>query len=245
MDIAKAFDTVDRSFSFRIMEAAGCGRPMPHGWVMRNDPCGRPMQRLRWVQLLLSDTRAYTVVNGHVTKSGKLVSVRAALCLPFSTSSWRRLWHASLGSAMSWASRWSIRSMLAFTMQAIRRSFCRPCSRSWCRAWLCALICLILRLGNASKLLSPLWCLLPPCHPLLLLRWLVWAPSRLWHPRSAWASPSPQLLPSSSSLLGERVAQAMAPACSGAPAPAQCSLGHPPRFCGVAVLQAAGVQQPA
>jgi hypothetical protein len=27
LDIAKAFDTVDRSFVFRIMEAAGCGRP--------------------------------------------------------------------------------------------------------------------------------------------------------------------------------------------------------------------------
>jgi hypothetical protein len=52
LDIAKAYDTVDRSFLFRIMEAAGCGRPM-----------------LRWVQLLLSDTRAYTVVNSHVSKA--------------------------------------------------------------------------------------------------------------------------------------------------------------------------------
>jgi hypothetical protein len=52
LDIAKAYDTVDRSFLFRIMEAAGCGRPM-----------------LRWVQLLLSDTRAYTVVSGHVSQA--------------------------------------------------------------------------------------------------------------------------------------------------------------------------------
>jgi hypothetical protein len=51
--------------------------------------------------------------------------------------------------------------------------------------------------------LSPVWCLLAPCHPPMLLGWLVWAPSRLWHPRCAWASPSPQLLPRSSSLLGE------------------------------------------
>jgi hypothetical protein len=52
LDIAKAYDTVDRSFLFRIMEAARCGRHM-----------------LRWVQLLLSDTRAHTVVNGHVSKA--------------------------------------------------------------------------------------------------------------------------------------------------------------------------------
>jgi hypothetical protein len=52
LDIAKAYDTVDRSFLFRIMEAAGCGRPI-----------------VRWVQLLLSDTRAYTMVHGHVSKA--------------------------------------------------------------------------------------------------------------------------------------------------------------------------------
>jgi hypothetical protein len=72
LDIAKAYDTMDRSFLFRIMEAAGYGRPM-----------------VQWVQLLLSDTRVYTVVHGHVSmgpKSGKLVSVRAALCLRSSTT---------------------------------------------------------------------------------------------------------------------------------------------------------------
>jgi hypothetical protein len=42
LDIAKAYDTVDRSSLFRTMVAAGCGRPM--AW---------------WVHLLLSDTRAY------------------------------------------------------------------------------------------------------------------------------------------------------------------------------------------
>jgi hypothetical protein len=52
LDIAKAYDTVDRSFMFGIMEAAGCGRPMA-----------------RWVLLLLSDTRAYTVVHVHVSKA--------------------------------------------------------------------------------------------------------------------------------------------------------------------------------
>jgi hypothetical protein len=52
LDIAKAYDTVDRSFLFRIMEAAGCERPM-----------------VRWVQLLLSDTRTYTVVHSHVSKA--------------------------------------------------------------------------------------------------------------------------------------------------------------------------------
>jgi hypothetical protein len=41
LDIVKAYDTVDGSFLFRIMEAAGCGRPM-----------------VRWVQLLLSDISA-------------------------------------------------------------------------------------------------------------------------------------------------------------------------------------------
>jgi hypothetical protein len=49
-DIAKAYDTLDRSFLFRIMAAAG-----------------RPM--VRWFQLLLSDTRAYTIVHGHVSKA--------------------------------------------------------------------------------------------------------------------------------------------------------------------------------
>jgi hypothetical protein len=50
--IAKAYDTVDRSFLSRIMEAVGCGRPMA-----------------RWVQLLLSDTQASTVVYSHVSKA--------------------------------------------------------------------------------------------------------------------------------------------------------------------------------
>jgi hypothetical protein len=69
LDIAKAYGTVDRSFLFRIMQTAGCGRSI-----------------VRWVQLLLSDTRAYTVVYGRLwPKLGKLSSVRAALCLRSST----------------------------------------------------------------------------------------------------------------------------------------------------------------
>jgi hypothetical protein len=52
LDIAKAYDALDRFFLFRIMAAAGCGRPM-----------------VRWVQVLLSDTRAYAIGHGHVSKA--------------------------------------------------------------------------------------------------------------------------------------------------------------------------------
>jgi hypothetical protein len=37
----------------------------------------------------------------------------------------------------------------------------------------CAWICLPWHPSNASTLLSPVWCLLAPCHPPILLRWLV------------------------------------------------------------------------
>jgi hypothetical protein len=64
LDIAKAYDTVDRSFLFHIMAAAGCGRPM-----------------VRWVQLPLSDTRAYTVVHRHVSKAhGQTWQLPAGWC---------------------------------------------------------------------------------------------------------------------------------------------------------------------
>jgi hypothetical protein len=42
LDIAKAYDTVDRSFLFHIIAAAGCGQPM-----------------VQWVQLLLSGTQHF------------------------------------------------------------------------------------------------------------------------------------------------------------------------------------------
>jgi hypothetical protein len=47
-----------------------------------------------WVLLLLSHTRAYTVVHGHVSKSQswQAGAVRAALYLRSSTSLWRRHW---------------------------------------------------------------------------------------------------------------------------------------------------------
>jgi hypothetical protein len=48
LGVAKAYDTVDRSFLFRIMEAAGRGRPMPR-WVQRHS--------------------CMAVVNGHVSKA--------------------------------------------------------------------------------------------------------------------------------------------------------------------------------
>jgi hypothetical protein len=57
------------------------------------------------------------------------------------------------------------------------------------------------RINVAKSCVVPLGTLPPP----LLLRWLVWAPSRLRHPRSAWASPSPQLLPKSFEPVGREM----------------------------------------
>jgi hypothetical protein len=66
LNIAKAYDTVDWSFLFRIMEAAGCGRPM-----------------VRWVQLLLSDTRAYTMVGSWSCVQGPNLASWCPSGLPF------------------------------------------------------------------------------------------------------------------------------------------------------------------
>jgi hypothetical protein len=121
LDIAKAYDTLDRSFLFRIMAAAG-----------------RPM--VRWFQLLLSDTRAYTIVHGHVSKAQTWQAGVRQGC-PLSLLLYlqcRRHWPAGLGSARSWASWWPISGTLAYTMPTIQRSFCPPYNRNWCRAWSCA-----------------------------------------------------------------------------------------------------------
>lgn len=50
LDFLKAYDTVDRGFLFSVMEAVGAGGGM-----------------LSWAKLLLSDTRAVAVINGHVS----------------------------------------------------------------------------------------------------------------------------------------------------------------------------------
>ena len=50
LDFQKAYDTVDRGFLFSVMEAVGAGGGM-----------------LRWARLLLSDTKAVAVINGHVS----------------------------------------------------------------------------------------------------------------------------------------------------------------------------------
>jgi hypothetical protein len=75
LNIAKAYDTVDRSFVFRIMEAAGCGRPICGG----SSCCSATL--VHTLQFMAMSRRA---------KSGRLVLVRAALSLRSSTFSWRR-----------------------------------------------------------------------------------------------------------------------------------------------------------
>lgn len=50
-DFAKAYDTIDRGFLLKCMECMGAGS----GFI-------------RWVNIMLSDTRACAVVNGHVSK---------------------------------------------------------------------------------------------------------------------------------------------------------------------------------
>jgi hypothetical protein len=143
----------DRPFLLRIKEAARRGRPM-----------------LRWVQLLISDTRAPSLVAMYRRpKSGKLLSVRVALCLPFSTSLWRRLWLAGLGRAQSHQGvQVANHKHVSLHHADDTKSFCRPCSRSWCRAWSCAWIYLPLCLGNASTLLSHVLPVGTLAHPLLL-----------------------------------------------------------------------------
>lgn len=59
-DFAKAYDTIDREFLYRVMECMGAGAPF-----------------IRWVKMLLHNTRACAVVNGHVSrKEMSLAGVR-------------------------------------------------------------------------------------------------------------------------------------------------------------------------
>ena len=52
LDIAKAYDTVDRTFLYQVMRAHGADDGM-----------------VRWVQLLLQDTRALACIQGHVSRA--------------------------------------------------------------------------------------------------------------------------------------------------------------------------------
>lgn len=52
LDIAKAYDTVDRAFLYQVMRAHGASDGM-----------------VRWVQLLLQDTRAVACIHGHVSRA--------------------------------------------------------------------------------------------------------------------------------------------------------------------------------
>lgn len=56
-DFAKAYDTIDRSFLYQVMEVMGVGEGF-----------------LGWVKMLLSDTYACAVVNGHVSKRMRFMS---------------------------------------------------------------------------------------------------------------------------------------------------------------------------
>jgi hypothetical protein len=92
------------------------------------------------------------------------------------------------------------------------------------------------RIIIAKSCMVPLGTLPSP----LVLRRLRQVLPRSWPQKSAWASPSPRLLLSSSSLLDERGCAGKGASQLWAPPPAQCSMGYPPHFCGAAVLQAAG-----
>ena len=57
MDFAKAFDTVSRPFMFAVMRKVGVAEGL-----------------VQWAELLLSDTRAVAVVNGHVSKPAEFAA---------------------------------------------------------------------------------------------------------------------------------------------------------------------------
>lgn len=61
LDFQKAYDTVDRQFLFAVMQQVGAG-------VVGTGGAHTATGMVRWAQLLLTATRAVTVINGHVSQ---------------------------------------------------------------------------------------------------------------------------------------------------------------------------------
>jgi hypothetical protein len=161
---------------------------------------------VRWVQLLLSDTRAYTVVHGHVSKAqtwqagvrqGCPLSPLLYLLVEEALACWLRQC-PELGVLV--ANQRHVSQHHADDTKVFLSSMQPELVQSLVVRLDAFALASGQRINIAKSCVVPLGTMPPP----LQLRRLGWVPSRLWHTRSAWASPSPRLLPSSSSLLDEK-----------------------------------------